>query len=210
MWRCSTSCTASSCASPTPTAASTSTRLGDSADQDLYVDEHGQLDFKASYEFSKQFSAFFQVQNINDEPLRFYSGDKLAAGRERDLLLEPAHGCEHHVLISSHRPWSTKSHPSGWLFFLHRLLLLDLAREDFAAAAVDQQFDLVPIGVVTLDFDHQVTQLDLLYGDALGNHLALDLARYSARDSTREPAASARLQDFRRPAGRRTGPIEKL
>jgi len=50
--------------------------LGDSADQDLYVDEHGQLDFKVSYDFSKQFSAFFQVQNINDEPLRFYSGDK--------------------------------------------------------------------------------------------------------------------------------------
>ena len=50
--------------------------LGDSADQDLYVDEHGQLDFKVSYEFSKQFSAFFQMQNINDEPLRFYSGDK--------------------------------------------------------------------------------------------------------------------------------------
>ncbi|MBB6093591.1 TonB-dependent receptor [Povalibacter uvarum] len=50
--------------------------LGDSAAQDLYVDTHGQLDFKASYEFSKQLSTFFQVQNINDEPLRFYSGDK--------------------------------------------------------------------------------------------------------------------------------------
>jgi TonB-dependent receptor len=50
--------------------------LGDSAEQDLYVDTHGQLDFKVSYEFSKQFSAFFQMQNINDEPLRFYSGDK--------------------------------------------------------------------------------------------------------------------------------------
>jgi TonB-dependent receptor len=50
--------------------------LGDSADQDLYVDAHGQLDFKVSYDFSKQFSAFLQMQNINDEPLRFYSGDK--------------------------------------------------------------------------------------------------------------------------------------
>lgn len=50
--------------------------LGDSAAQDLYVDTHGQLDFKASYEFSRQLSTFFQVQNINDEPLRFYSGDK--------------------------------------------------------------------------------------------------------------------------------------
>ncbi len=50
--------------------------LGDTAAQDLYVDEHGQLDFKASYQFSKQLSAFVQFQNINDEPLRFYSGDK--------------------------------------------------------------------------------------------------------------------------------------
>jgi TonB-dependent receptor len=50
--------------------------LGDTADQDLYVDTHGQLDFKASYEFSKQLSTFVQFQNINDEPLRFYSGDK--------------------------------------------------------------------------------------------------------------------------------------
>jgi TonB-dependent receptor len=50
--------------------------LGDSAEQDLYVDAHGQLDFKASYELSKQFSVFVQMQNITDEPLRFYSGDK--------------------------------------------------------------------------------------------------------------------------------------
>jgi TonB-dependent receptor len=50
--------------------------IGDTADQDLYVDTHGQLDFKASYQFSKQASAFIQWQNINDEPLRFYSGDR--------------------------------------------------------------------------------------------------------------------------------------
>jgi len=50
--------------------------LGDTAAQDLYVDTHGQLDFKASYQFSKALSAFFQVQNINDEPLRYFSGDR--------------------------------------------------------------------------------------------------------------------------------------
>jgi TonB-dependent receptor len=50
--------------------------LGDSPEQDLFVDAHGQLDFKASYDFTKQVSAFVQLQNINDEPLRFYSGDK--------------------------------------------------------------------------------------------------------------------------------------
>lgn len=50
--------------------------IGDTAAQDLYVDEHGQLDFKASYQFSKQASAFIQWQNINDEPLSFFSGDR--------------------------------------------------------------------------------------------------------------------------------------
>jgi outer membrane receptor protein involved in Fe transport len=50
--------------------------LGDSAEQDLYVDTHGQLDFKASYQFSKEISAFIQFQNLNDEPLRYYSGDE--------------------------------------------------------------------------------------------------------------------------------------
>ncbi|HKU14869.1 MAG TPA: TonB-dependent receptor [Steroidobacteraceae bacterium] len=50
--------------------------IGDSAAQDLYVDEHGQLDFKASYQFTKQASAFIQWQNINDEPLRYFSGDR--------------------------------------------------------------------------------------------------------------------------------------
>jgi len=50
--------------------------LGNTAAEDLYVAEHGQLDFKASYQISDQMSAFFQIQNINDEPLRFYSGDK--------------------------------------------------------------------------------------------------------------------------------------
>jgi TonB-dependent receptor len=50
--------------------------IGDTADQDLYVDTHGQLDFKASYQLTKQASAFIQWQNINDEPLRFFSGDR--------------------------------------------------------------------------------------------------------------------------------------
>ena len=50
--------------------------IGDSAEQDLYVDDHGQLDFKASYQLTKQASAFIQWQNINDEPLRFFSGDR--------------------------------------------------------------------------------------------------------------------------------------
>jgi TonB-dependent receptor len=50
--------------------------VGDEPFQDLYVDEHGQLDFKTSYEFGDHFTAFLQVQNITDEPLRYFSGDK--------------------------------------------------------------------------------------------------------------------------------------
>ncbi len=50
--------------------------IGDTPAQDLYVDKHGQLDFKASYQFTKQASGFIQWQNINDEPLRFFSGDR--------------------------------------------------------------------------------------------------------------------------------------
>jgi TonB-dependent receptor len=50
--------------------------LGDSPASDLYVDEHGQLDFKASYDFGEMVTVFLQGQNLNDEPLRFYSGDK--------------------------------------------------------------------------------------------------------------------------------------
>jgi TonB-dependent receptor len=50
--------------------------VGDSEETDLYVDEHGQLDFKASYDFGDMITVFLQGQNLNDEPLRFYSGDK--------------------------------------------------------------------------------------------------------------------------------------
>src|SRR5678815_407317 len=50
--------------------------VGDAAFQDLYVDAHGQLDVKTSYEIGDHFTVFLQVQNLNDEPLRYFSGDK--------------------------------------------------------------------------------------------------------------------------------------
>ncbi|HEX9640609.1 MAG TPA: TonB-dependent receptor, partial [Candidatus Krumholzibacteria bacterium] len=50
--------------------------LGESPETDLYVDDHGQLDFKASYDFGDMVTVFLQAQNLNDEPLRFFSGDK--------------------------------------------------------------------------------------------------------------------------------------
>jgi TonB-dependent receptor len=50
--------------------------LGDGVDQDLYIDTHGQLDFKTSYDFNDQWTAFLQFQNLTDEPLRYFSGDR--------------------------------------------------------------------------------------------------------------------------------------
>jgi outer membrane receptor protein involved in Fe transport len=50
--------------------------VAEEAFQDLYVDAHGQLDFKTSFEFSDHFTVYLQVQNINDEPLRYFSGDE--------------------------------------------------------------------------------------------------------------------------------------
>jgi TonB-dependent receptor len=50
--------------------------LGDDASQDLYIDTHGQLDFKASYDFNDQWTTFIQFTNLTDEPLRYFSGDR--------------------------------------------------------------------------------------------------------------------------------------
>lgn len=52
--------------------------LGEAEDgsEDLYVDAHGQLDFKASYQFGKGTTVYLQMQNITGEPLRYYSGDR--------------------------------------------------------------------------------------------------------------------------------------
>ncbi len=50
--------------------------VGEDENSDLYVDAHGQLDFKASYEVRTGTSVFLQVQNITGEPLRYFSGDR--------------------------------------------------------------------------------------------------------------------------------------
>lgn len=60
--------------------------LGEEAAQDLYVDDHSQLDFKASYDFTKSITAYLQVQNITDEPLRYYSG-KASRLAENEIYL---------------------------------------------------------------------------------------------------------------------------
>ncbi len=48
--------------------------VGDDESQDLYFNDRGQLDFKASYQFSDHVNAFVEMLNINDAPLRMFSG----------------------------------------------------------------------------------------------------------------------------------------
>jgi TonB-dependent receptor len=50
--------------------------VGEDAASDLYVDSHGQLDLKASYQATPQLTMYVQMQNITDEPLRYFSGDR--------------------------------------------------------------------------------------------------------------------------------------
>jgi TonB-dependent receptor len=48
--------------------------VGDDATNDLYWDDRGQLDFKTSYDFTEHWSAYVELLNLTDEPLRFFSG----------------------------------------------------------------------------------------------------------------------------------------
>jgi TonB-dependent receptor len=50
--------------------------VGESEQSDLYIDTHGQLDLKASFDVTDNISAFFQMQNLTDEPLRYFSGSR--------------------------------------------------------------------------------------------------------------------------------------
>ncbi len=50
--------------------------LGDAPSEDLYIDTHGQLDFKASYDVTKHVNAFVEMQNITVVPLRYVSGTR--------------------------------------------------------------------------------------------------------------------------------------
>lgn len=48
---------------------------GDDGTEDMYKDGYGRLDFKASFDVSQRLTAFFEWQNINNEPLiEFQSG----------------------------------------------------------------------------------------------------------------------------------------
>jgi TonB-dependent receptor len=59
--------------------------VGDDVTQDLYFDDRGQLDFKASYEVTDHVSVFFSALNITDEPLRFFSGKNSGRLAENEI-----------------------------------------------------------------------------------------------------------------------------
>ena len=50
--------------------------IGGNTFQDRYYDKQFLLDFNASYTFTKGFSIYFNVNNITDQPLRYYQGVK--------------------------------------------------------------------------------------------------------------------------------------
>ena len=59
--------------------------LGDDVVQDLYLDDRGQLDLKASYEIAENWSVFAEFLNMTDEPLRFFSGRQSGRLAENEI-----------------------------------------------------------------------------------------------------------------------------
>jgi len=60
-----------------------SNSLGGEPETDVCMDEHGQLDFKASYDLGEKVAMYLQAQNLTAEPLRYLSGtDRLLAENE--------------------------------------------------------------------------------------------------------------------------------
>jgi TonB-dependent receptor len=59
--------------------------VGDDPFEDEYIDDRGQLDFKASYDVSNSVGVFFSALNITDEPLRIISGRKSGRLAENEI-----------------------------------------------------------------------------------------------------------------------------
>lgn len=59
--------------------------IGDDVTQDLYLDDRGQLDLKASYEVGENWSVFAEFLNLTDEPLRFFSGRRSGRLAENEI-----------------------------------------------------------------------------------------------------------------------------
>lgn len=59
--------------------------VGDDVNQDLYFDDRGQLDFKASYEVTDNVGVYFSALNMTDAPLRFFSGKNSGRLAENEI-----------------------------------------------------------------------------------------------------------------------------
>ncbi|MEE4217350.1 MAG: TonB-dependent receptor [Xanthomonadales bacterium] len=59
--------------------------VGGDINEDIYIDDRSQLDFKASYDFTDKLTAYLEVRNITDEPLRYLSGDGFRRLAENEI-----------------------------------------------------------------------------------------------------------------------------
>lgn len=50
--------------------------VGESAQEDIYYDDREQLDFRATYTVADGFRFYLELNNLTDEPLRFYQGSE--------------------------------------------------------------------------------------------------------------------------------------
>lgn len=50
--------------------------VGESRDLDIYYDDHYQLDFSSKFTINKNWRLFLELNNLTDEPLRYYEGSE--------------------------------------------------------------------------------------------------------------------------------------
>jgi TonB-dependent receptor len=50
--------------------------VGETAQEDIYYDDREQLDFRATYAVAQGFRLYLELNNLTDEPLRFYQGSE--------------------------------------------------------------------------------------------------------------------------------------
>lgn len=59
--------------------------VGGDVNEDLYLDDRNQLDFKASYAITEKWSLYLEARNITDEPLRYTSGENFGRLAENEI-----------------------------------------------------------------------------------------------------------------------------
>ena len=48
--------------------------MGESAEEDVYYDDHSQLDLTASMRITRGMRVYLELVNLTNEPLRYYEG----------------------------------------------------------------------------------------------------------------------------------------